>query len=70
MATAFLALVGFIAVGMALVVFGAIAKNRWGINLAEVSCPRCNKQAAPESEKTRITQAGLVGRLHLSELWS
>ncbi len=43
MATAFLALVSFIAVGMALVVYGTIAKNRWGINLAEVSCPRCNK---------------------------
>ena len=35
---------GVIGIGMALVVYGTIAKNRWGINLDPVSCPRCNTQ--------------------------
>lgn len=33
---------GLLTVGMVLVVYGTIAKNRWGINLEAVSCPRCS----------------------------
>jgi len=39
----FLIVFGFLSAGMVLVVYGTIAKNKWGINLGEVSCPRCNK---------------------------
>jgi len=39
----FLIVFGFLSAGMVLVVYGTISKNRWGINLGEVSCPRCNK---------------------------
>ena len=29
-------------VGMVLLVYGTVVKNRWGVNLMPVSCPRCN----------------------------
>jgi hypothetical protein len=38
---------GLLAIGMVLVVYGTIAKNRWGINLSEVSCPSCNLALPP-----------------------
>jgi hypothetical protein len=38
---AFLAVIG---VGMLLVVYGTVAKNKWGINLRRVACPNCGKQ--------------------------
>ena len=37
-----LVIFGLLGIGMVLVVFGTIAKNRWGINLDPVSCPSCN----------------------------
>jgi hypothetical protein len=39
-----LVIFGLLGIGMALVIYGTIAKNRWGINLDAVSCPRCNTQ--------------------------
>ena len=41
-----------LAFGMVLVVHGTVAKNRWGINLEEVSCPRCSK-LLPKVRKPR-----------------
>jgi DNA-directed RNA polymerase subunit RPC12/RpoP len=35
------AIFGVLAVGMLLVIHGTITKNRWGINLDAVTCPRC-----------------------------
>ncbi len=29
-------------IGLVLVAYGAVAKNRWGINLKPVNCPVCN----------------------------
>jgi hypothetical protein len=37
-----LVIFGLLGIGMVLVITGTIAKNRWGINLDPVSCPRCN----------------------------
>jgi len=37
-----LVMFGLLGIGMVLVIFGTIAKNRWGINLDPVSCPSCN----------------------------
>ena len=28
-------------IGALLVVYGTVVKNRWGINLGDVNCPRC-----------------------------
>jgi hypothetical protein len=33
-----------LAVGMALMIYSTVAKNRWGINLGQISCPRCNTE--------------------------
>ena len=30
-------------VGLVLVIYGTIRKNRWGINLEPVNCPRCQR---------------------------
>ncbi|HEV2287374.1 MAG TPA: hypothetical protein VGR81_00310 [Candidatus Acidoferrales bacterium] len=35
-------ILGLLAVGGAVVIYGTLAKNRWGINPCDVSCPRCN----------------------------
>jgi hypothetical protein len=32
---------GILAVGAVVLIYGTVAKNRWGINLSAVSCPRC-----------------------------
>jgi hypothetical protein len=49
-----------LAVGMVLVVHGTIAKNRWGINLEEVSCPRCSK-LLPKVRKPRSLRESMWG---------
>ncbi|MGH9714689.1 MAG: hypothetical protein ACRD5M_15450 [Candidatus Acidiferrales bacterium] len=36
-----LILFGILGLGMLLVLFGTVAKNKWGINFEAVSCPRC-----------------------------
>ena len=33
---------GLLGVGMVLVIYGTIARNRWGINADPIFCPRCN----------------------------
>ncbi len=30
-------------VGFAIVVYGTVAKTKWGINLSPIKCPSCNK---------------------------
>ena len=39
--TALAVIIGVLGVGMALVIYGTVTKNRWGISLEAVSCPRC-----------------------------
>jgi hypothetical protein len=36
-----MAIIGLLVLGAVLVAYGTVAKNRWGINLAPVPCPRC-----------------------------
>jgi disulfide bond formation protein DsbB len=45
---------------MVLVIFGTIAKNRWGINLDPVSCPSCNTQF-PQIRQPQSTRQALWG---------
>jgi hypothetical protein len=40
--TPVLVVFGLLGIGMVFVIYGTIAKNRWGINLDSVSCPRCH----------------------------
>ena len=35
-----------LAILLALIIYGTIAKNRWGINLKRVSCPKCGTEAS------------------------
>ena len=51
---------GVFAIGMALVVYDTVAKNRWGINLDDVSCPRCNT-VLPKVRKPRSRQQAMWG---------
>jgi len=49
-----------IAIGAVLVVYGTIAKNKWGINLRRVSCPNCGAPA-PRVRTPASTQQTLWG---------
>jgi hypothetical protein len=35
--------IGMFGLGMILVLYGTVTRNRWGINMEEVNCPRCYK---------------------------
>lgn len=60
-AMTFLAVIFFLlAVGGALVAYGTAAKNRWGINLEPVCCPRC-KTALPRLRDPRSLRQALWG---------
>jgi hypothetical protein len=43
---------GILGVGLLLVVFGTLVKNRWGVNLNPVSCPSC----ATPFPRTRVPE--------------
>ncbi len=47
-------------VGLVLVIYGTIRKNRWGINLEPVNCPRC-KQPMPQVRKPMSLSQTLWG---------
>jgi predicted RNA-binding Zn-ribbon protein involved in translation (DUF1610 family) len=51
---------GVLALGLALVIHGTLIKNRWGINLKSVSCPRCNA-VLPQVRKPRSRQQSMWG---------
>lgn len=42
------------------VIYGTLAKNRWGINLGSVSCPRCNT-LLPQVRKPPSLQQSMWG---------
>jgi hypothetical protein len=48
---------GLLGVGMVLVICGTVVKNRWGINLDPVSCPRCNTPFPQIRRPQNIRQA-------------
>ena len=51
---------GLVGIGMILVVYGTVAKNRWGVNLSEVSCPRC-KATLHQARKPRTLRQAMWG---------
>jgi hypothetical protein len=38
-----IAFLAVIAVGVVLVIYGTVVKNRWGINVRRVQCPNCEQ---------------------------
>jgi hypothetical protein len=52
--------------GILLVAFGTVTKNRWGINVQPVSCPACGspmpKVRRPESLKQALWGGGICGK--------
>ena len=40
-------LFGVLTIGVLLVVWGTVVKNRWGINLKPSACPRCKAPPPP-----------------------
>jgi hypothetical protein len=50
-------ILGMLGVGMVLVIYGTIAKNRWGVNLDSVSCPNCNTPFPQVRQPQNIRQA-------------
>ncbi len=51
---------GLLSAGILLVAYGTFAKNRWGINLQPVSCPRC-KRPLPPVRKPQMLRQSLWG---------
>jgi hypothetical protein len=48
---------GLLAIGVVGLICGTIAKNRWGINLESVSCPRCNTLFPQIRQPQNVRQA-------------
>ncbi len=56
------AILALLGVGLLLVVYGTVAKNRWGINLATVSCPNCNTRlTGTHTQKKRSLKQAMWG---------
>lgn len=51
---------GLLAIGIILVIYGTIVKNKWGINTDSVLCARC-KTPLPQSRKPQNLQEALWG---------
>src|SRR5579884_1412989 len=49
---------GLLGIGVLLVIYGTIAKNRWGVNLDPIYCPRCNTRLpeirTPQNRRQRF----------------
>jgi len=58
--TMLIVVLSLLGVGSVLVIFGTVTKNRWGINLEQVNCPRC-KQARPQVRIPATTSQALWG---------
>jgi hypothetical protein len=55
--TSLIVIFGVLSVGLVLVIYGTIAKNRWGINLNQISCPRCRTQLPSLRKPASLSQA-------------
>jgi hypothetical protein len=54
----FVVTMSVVLVGVALVIYGTFAKNRWGLNFHPVNCPRCGESMprvrVPRSRSQRL----------------
>lgn len=53
-------LIALLTVGLVLVAYGTIRKNKWGINLNPVNCPRCNR-TVPQIRQPKSTSQSMWG---------
>jgi hypothetical protein len=58
--TVLIVIFAVLAVGLALVIYGTLVKNKWGVNLDSVSCPRCNT-VPPKLREPRSRQQSMWG---------
>jgi hypothetical protein len=62
----FLIMMSVLLIGVLLVAFGTLAKNRWGINLEPVSCVACGspmpRVRRPQSLKQSLWGGGTCGK--------
>jgi len=56
----FFVTVSVLALGMVLVVFGTVTRNRWGINMEQVNCPQCS-QPMPRIRRPKSLSQTLWG---------
>jgi hypothetical protein len=56
----FLTMIGVLAIGMVLVVCGTVVENKWGINLGQIRCPRCEKNL-PQVRKPKSLRQAMWG---------
>lgn len=52
----FIVLMSAVLTGVALVAYGTIAKNRWGLNVQKVNCPRCGQPMPVKREPVSRNQ--------------
>ncbi len=51
------ALLELLGAGIVLPIYGTVTKNRWGINLRQVTCPRCSATAPTVRLPRSLAQA-------------
>ena len=56
----FVTVVAVLLAGLMLIVWGTVAKNRWGINLRPIVCPRC-KAVQPRVRQPTSTEQAMWG---------
>jgi hypothetical protein len=56
----FAILFGSLGIGIVLVIYGTIARNRWGINTGQIFCPRSNA-LLPQIRESQTLQQALWG---------
>ena len=55
-------------VGVLLVVYGTVVRNRWGITLQPVNCP-CFQAIVPQVRKPESVREALWGRRNMRQVW-
>jgi hypothetical protein len=60
MAISLAVIFGVLAIAAAVLIWGTIARNRWGVNLCDVSCPRC-KTPLPLARKPKSFRQAMWG---------
>lgn len=52
-----IALAAALLAGLAIIAYGSVVKNDWGINMDPVACPKCDTQLDPIRRPTSRRQA-------------
>ena len=63
MNAAFIVIAAVLLLGMLLVTYGTVVRNRWGINFRQVNCPHC-QAVVPRVRKPKSRREALWGGWH------